>query len=43
MIRDYNGYVIGNNEEVIRHAVDRYDAVHELITDINKRKVLKRW
>ena len=43
MIRDYNGYAIGNNEEVIRNAVDRYGAVHELITDINKRKVLKRW
>ncbi len=43
MIHDYNGYVIGNNDEVIKHAVAKYNAVHELINDINKRKVLKRW
>ncbi len=43
MIRDYNGYVIGDNEELAKHAVARYDNVHGLINDINKRKVLKRW
>ncbi len=42
MIRDYNGYMIGDNESLKEVALRRYNAVHELINDINKRKVKKR-
>ena len=43
MIKDYNGFMIGNNFELKNVSLKRYDAVHELINDINKKKVLKRW
>lgn len=42
MIRDYNGYMIGDNLGLISVALNRYNAVHELVSDINKGKVLKR-
>ena len=42
MIRDYNGYMIGENESLKKVALRQYNAVHELINDINKRKVKKR-
>ena len=43
MIRDYNGYMIGKNKSVRPYALKEYNAVYELVDDINKRKVLKRW
>lgn len=43
MIRDYNGFMIGDNEDVEKVALKKYNSVHELIKDINKKKVLKRW
>lgn len=43
MIRDYNGFIIGNNKEVMSYALKKYDAVHSLISDVKKKKVLKRW
>lgn len=42
MIRDYNGYMIGDNLGLVSVALERYNAVHELVSDINKGKVLKR-
>lgn len=43
LIRDYNGFRIGNNKEIVDVALKDYNAVHELIDDINNKKVLKRW
>jgi len=43
LIRDYNGYRIGDNNDIIDVSLDKYNAVYELIDDINKEKVLKRW
>ena len=43
MIRDYNGFMIGNNEDVEKVALRKYNAVHELVSDISKKKALKRW
>ena len=43
LIRDYNGYRIGDHPDIIDVSLRKYDAVHQLIDDINKRKVLKRW
>ncbi len=43
MIRDYNGYMIGNNKNLEKVALKKYNAVHELISDIERKKVLKRW
>lgn len=43
MIRDYNGYMIGNNEKLKSVALKKYDAFYELVQDINNKKVLKRW
>lgn len=43
MIRDYNGFMIGDNGSVRKEALRKYNAVHELINDINNNKVLKRW
>ena len=43
MIRDYNGFMTGDNKQVEEYALKKYNAVHELIKDINKKKVLKRW
>lgn len=42
MIRDYNGYMVGDNLGLISVALQRYNAVHELVSDINSGKVLKR-
>lgn len=42
MIRDYNGYMIGDNPDIMEVALKRYRSVHELINDINKKKALKR-
>ena len=42
MIRDYNGYMIGNNRKLKKVALDNYDSLHSLISDINKSKVKKR-
>ena len=43
LIRDYNGYRIGNNEDLVDVAISEYKAVHELVDDINQGKVLKRF
>ena len=43
MIRDYNGYRIGNNKDIIDVSLKEYNAVYELVDDIEKKKVLKRW
>ena len=43
LIRDYNGYRIGNNKNIIDVSLKEYNAVHELIDDIENKKVLKRW
>lgn len=42
MIRDYNGFMIGENKDLENVALKKYDAVHELIDDIMKKRVLKR-
>lgn len=42
MVKDYNGFMIGNQEDLERVALRKYHAVHELLTDINSKKVLKR-
>ena len=43
LISEYNGYRIGDNKDLIDVALDKYDSVHQLINDINKGKVKKRW
>ena len=43
LIRDYNGYRIGNNKDIIDVSLKEYNAVHELISDIQNKKVLKRF
>ena len=43
LIRDYNGFRIGCNKNIISESLQQYNAVHELIDDINNKKVLKRW
>lgn len=43
MIKEYNGFRIGSHPDVIDVALREYNAVHELIDDINKRRVLSRW
>lgn len=43
LIRDYNGYRIGDNPDIIDVALRKYDAVHQLIKDINDNKAIKRW
>lgn len=43
LIRDYNGYRIGDNKDIIDVSINEYNAVHELISDIENKKVLKRW
>lgn len=43
MIRDYNGYMIGSDPKLQDVALKKYNSVHELINDINKKKALKRW
>lgn len=42
MVRDYNGYMVGDNLGLVSVALKRYNAVHELVSDINKGKILKR-
>lgn len=43
MIRDFNGFVIGDNEDLFKEALDRYDSVHSLVGDIAKKKVKRRF
>ena len=43
LIRDYNGYRIGNNDSIIEVSLKEYNAIHELIDDIQYKKVLKRF
>ncbi len=43
LIRDYNGYRIGNNKDIIDVSLKEYNAVYELVNDIENKKVLKRW
>ena len=43
MIRDYNGFMIGDNQDLEKVALKKYDAVYELVSDIKRKKVLKRW
>jgi len=42
MIRDYNGFVIGENPDLRKVALDNYNSVYELVSDIEKRKVKRR-
>lgn len=42
MIRDYNGYAIGDNKKLKEVAVDSYENVYTLINDIQKGKVKRR-
>ncbi len=42
MIRDYNGYMVGSREEIENVAINRYNAVYELVNDIEKQKVKRR-
>ena len=42
MIRDYNGFLIGDNPELKKVALGSYESVHELIDDIERRKVKRR-
>ena len=42
MIRDYNGYIVGNRVELENIALNRYNAVYELVNDIEKQKVKRR-
>lgn len=43
LIRDYNGYRIGSNSDLIPVSIQQYESVNCLIDDINNKKVLKRW
>ena len=43
MILDYNGYVIGKKEELNKIALHKYKHLHELVDDIENKKVLRRW
>lgn len=43
LIRDYNGYRIGNNKDIIDVSLKEYNNVYELVDDIENKKVLKRW
>ena len=43
LIRDYNGFRIGNNKDIVDVSLKKYNAVYELVDDINNKKVLKRW
>lgn len=43
LVRDFNGFIIGNNEKLKEVALKKYNAVHELVKDIQNKKVLKRW
>ena len=42
MIKDYNGYMVGSREEIEYIALNRYNAVYELVNDIEKQKVKRR-
>ena len=42
MIRDYNGFMIGDCRELESVALKKYNAVYELVKDISKKRVLKR-
>lgn len=43
LIKDYNGYRIGSNKDIIDVSLKEYKAVYELVNDIENKKVLKRW
>ena len=43
LIRDYNGYRIGNNPDIIDVSLRKYGEVHQLIKDIRDGKAIKRW
>ena len=43
MIKDFNGYVIGDNLNLKKHALERFDEVYYLVDDINNQKVKRRW
>lgn len=42
MIRDYNGFMIGNEKELEDIALGKYDSVYGLVDDIIKKKVKRR-
>ncbi len=42
MIQDYNGFMIGDHDDLETVALKKYQAVHELVRDIESKKVLKR-
>lgn len=42
MIRDYNGYMIGNSPDLRKVALKKYHHVYEVVNDIKKKKALKR-
>lgn len=43
MIVKYNGYMIGDNEPLKKCSLKCYNEVYELIDDIEKQKVIRRW
>lgn len=42
MIREFNGFHVGNNPEVIRHSLGQYRAVYQMMDDIMLKKVKRR-
>lgn len=42
MIKEFNGFMIGDNDSLKKHAIGCYNEVYELIDDINKQKVKRR-
>lgn len=43
MIREYNGYQIGNKAALSEVAIDSYDTVHHLVKDIRGNKIKRRY
>lgn len=43
MIREYNGYQIGDRMSLSEVALDSYDTVHRLVKDIRSSKVKRRY
>lgn len=42
MIREYNGYAIGDNKEINKASVDNYKNVYTLVRDIKSEKIKRR-
>ena len=43
MVKKYNGFMIGDSEDLEKVSLKKYKKLHELIDDIDKQKVLRRW